>query len=378
MHRAICENCDKEYGDYLHEFDKEKLGTKYKASKATCTQAATYYYSCTCGAKGTEVFRYGLPLEHNYIQTPNQEYLNSKATCTTRATYYESCLNCGTKGTETFEYGELLPHIFDKEITTVEYFAEEKTCKEKAKWHYSCVCGAKGTEVFGYAGLGTHDLENGTCTVCLKTESVGLKYEESEDKTYYIITGIGTCMDKELVIPLQYKGKAVKEIADNAFSGSDLTSVVIGDNITRIGTRAFYNCDSLSSIVIGKGVNEIPDRAFYGCDNLISIEIPDSVTSIGKFAFAFCDKLEMVFMWDGIQIINDFAFKYCGKLTQINIYQSTTYIGFRAFHNNSSLSNITYAGDKAAWANLEKETLWAENIATAQVNCLDGSAPLFN
>ena len=40
----------------------EKNGHNF--NEATCEKAATYYYSCVCGAKGTETFESGEKLEH--------------------------------------------------------------------------------------------------------------------------------------------------------------------------------------------------------------------------------------------------------------------------------------------------------------------------
>ena len=40
-------------------FNQEVVSDKYKASDSTCTEKAKYYYSCTCGEKGTQTFEYG-------------------------------------------------------------------------------------------------------------------------------------------------------------------------------------------------------------------------------------------------------------------------------------------------------------------------------
>lgn len=95
----------------------------------------------------------------------DSEYLASEATCTNRATYFYSCA-CGKKGTETFESGNLLEHTYNQKNTDAMYLASEATCTAKATYYYSCECGEKGTETFEYGGLGKHNFVDGYCTVC--------------------------------------------------------------------------------------------------------------------------------------------------------------------------------------------------------------------
>ena len=49
---------------HTHNFNQQNPDSKFKATDATCTKPATYYYSCTCGEKGTETFEYGSALDH--------------------------------------------------------------------------------------------------------------------------------------------------------------------------------------------------------------------------------------------------------------------------------------------------------------------------
>ena len=52
--------------EHTHSFTEQNVKQTYLASEATCTQAAKYYYSCTCGEKGTETFEIGNALGHNF------------------------------------------------------------------------------------------------------------------------------------------------------------------------------------------------------------------------------------------------------------------------------------------------------------------------
>ena len=44
---------------HTHTFDQRVATSDYLASAANCTEPAKYYYSCTCGEKGTETFTDG-------------------------------------------------------------------------------------------------------------------------------------------------------------------------------------------------------------------------------------------------------------------------------------------------------------------------------
>ena len=90
--KAVCSVCGMEYGELApHVYDKEVATAEYLASKATCTQKATYYYSCVCGEKGTETFEHGELAEHTAVEIPAVE-----ATCTQSGmTAGSKCSVCG-------------------------------------------------------------------------------------------------------------------------------------------------------------------------------------------------------------------------------------------------------------------------------------------
>lgn len=66
-----------------HVFNQEVASEEYLASPATCTEKAKYYYSCTCGEKGSETFEYGEPLGHSFASTWSHDETNHwhAATC---------------------------------------------------------------------------------------------------------------------------------------------------------------------------------------------------------------------------------------------------------------------------------------------------------
>ena len=244
---------------HIHTFDKQVITDEYKATDATCTKKATYYYSCECGEKGTETFEYGDSLGHsftNYVSDNN-------ATCTQDGTKTAKCDRCNEKDTIK-DINSKLHHSYTEQIVSDEYLAAPATCNKKATYYYSCVCGEKGTETFEYGSITNHNFVNGRCTYCGKEQeaSKGLTFTLLDDGTYEV-SGIGSCTDTELVIPSVYNDKPV----------------------TVIGFKAFDGCSGLTSVTISNSVTSIGDRAFSGCSGLTSVTIPNSVTSIGSGAF---------------------------------------------------------------------------------------------
>ena len=128
---------------HVHEYSVENASPEYLASPANCTEKAKYYYSCSCGEKGTETYESGEPKGHTYDQkVANEEYLATPATCTEKAKYYYSC-SCGEKGTETFESGEISSeHPYDGTWSSNEtYHFHKSTCihgivKDKEKHNF--------------------------------------------------------------------------------------------------------------------------------------------------------------------------------------------------------------------------------------------------
>ena len=66
---------------------------------------------------------------------------------------------------------------------------------------------------------------------------------------------------------------------------SSITSIVVGEGVTRIGNNAFRQCSNATSITIPENVTTIGNFAFRGCSSLTTVIIPNSVESIGSSAF---------------------------------------------------------------------------------------------
>ena len=86
---------------------------------------------------------------------------------------------------------------------------------------------------------------------------------------------------------------SLKEIGDNAFSNSKITTIIIPEGVTKIGSYCFYNCSELTNITLPSTLNEIGDGAFSNT-KITTIIIPEGITKIGNNCFYGCDRLKQV------------------------------------------------------------------------------------
>lgn len=87
----------------------------------------------------------------------------------------------------------------------------------------------------------------------------------------------------------------VIEIAAHAFEYHKLKSVVVGNNVDRVGRHAFHNCTNLTKVILGNHLIELAFGAFYGCVNLTKVNLPESLHSIGPYAFFCCLRLNDIY-----------------------------------------------------------------------------------
>ena len=285
----------------------------------------------------------------------------------------ERICTCGTMETRNIDKIE---HIIVKDAAKV------ATCTEPGltEGSHCSMCGIVIQKQEPILTLG-HDYVNGRCSRCgeiFEQVSQGLQYTLGSNGTYsyYIVTGIGTCKDTDIVIPAEYKGLPVTSIGDGAFYRCiSLTSIEIPSSVTSIGDSTFCGCSSLTSVIFGENsrLMSIKNHAFASCDSLMSIKIPSSVTSIGKWTFNGCSSLENITISNGNKIyhsagnclietasktlivgckssiipsdgsvtrIGDRAFSGCSGLMSVKIPNSVNGIGASAFSGCNNLTSV--------------------------------------
>ena len=197
--------------------------------------------------------------------------------------YYDGFLEYGKDGGDVawkyYKINEWLTQLYlaadSVECNTPEYFNNKK---------------AELTEDIKYLQLGDNNTNTDT-----PNDSEGLEFALNSDKKSYSVTGIGTCIDTDIVIPSEYNGFPV----------------------TNIGKSAFYKCYSIENITIPNSVITIESEAFRDCTSLVNVTIGDSVTSIGYSAFRYCVSLESIVIGKSLTFIDGSSFEYCWSLIKI-------------------------------------------------------------
>ena len=108
------------------------------------------------------------------------------------------------------------------------------------------------------------------------------------------------------------KGSQLKEIAANAFEGTNITSLNLSraSNMQAIGTSAFASCPSLSSIVFPASLTKINASAFRGAGVITSVDLSEApeLHTVGSYAFEGCSALSSLMVSPGLQNVGMGAF----------------------------------------------------------------------
>ena len=219
-------------------------------------------------------------------------------------------------------------------------------------------------------GIPSYDLNEGK-----RVDVNSLSYTIFEDTKEAVLMGFAEDLEYEtLVVPgsIRYNDViySVRAINSDAFSGTDITSLVVSDGIVTIGDYAFYQCTKLQSVSIGKdelymdgafhcvkvdhkaGICETSlenfvvtdgNPVYSTVDNILydkdltklilcapmkwgTLDIPDTVTEICSMAF-FGSQLFEIYIPDSVKYINNNAFIWCEQLINLRIPESVESIG---------------------------------------------------
>ena len=168
------------------------------------------------------------------------------------------------------------------------------------------------------------------------------------DGTGAIITEY-TGSQMAVIIPATIQGMPVREIGSipkgwqdsyAVFSEKRITSVVIPNGVTLIGTAAFSGCRQLTQVTIPNSVTRIGRQAFFTCASLKSITLPDSITEIGDSVF-YGTGLTSITWPKGLTAIPNQMFYRCENLANVSFHEGLATIGEGAFASCKALISVT-------------------------------------
>ncbi|MBQ8270426.1 MAG: leucine-rich repeat protein [Bacteroidaceae bacterium] len=222
--------------------------------------------------------------------------------------------------------------------------------------------------------------------VCNIGGSCGEKAYWSYADGILTISGSGTMQDYTSISNTPWNGyksnitsvlisEGITSIGSYAFSSINLTQITIPGSVTAIGNSAFYGCSNLktvynnSNIIISVGSTEHGYIAYYADDvvtpyysdykfgiveerytllkysgNDTEITLPEGYYGnnyvIGDSAFCGNTDIESVIIPNSVTGIGSSAFRACSNLANIVIPDSLTNISSYAFYNCSALTNV--------------------------------------
>lgn len=367
----------------------EPLGHGFSAYRsddnATCTEDGTETATCTregCAQADTRTVE-NSKLPHIYTQSiVSQSYLRSEATCTTAASYFYTCA-CGAIGAESFYDGE--PNDEHTVGDDGYCMACQKAVNATPGVSYSLSADGKTAAVTGYTGTSSRVVlaetyENVPVTVVSENAFSGCVALESVR-----IPDSVTCVERYafrgcIRLKNAYIGKSLRSLSYLAFDGCTALQYAAYDGVQYLGdeqtpclaavgttetksvyalhesTRliaaaAFSGLATLTEIAIPSAVTFVDDYAFENCTKLASVTFTanSALERVGKYAFFGCAALRSIALPDGVRTVDESAFYECTKLYEIVLGSDIRSIGVMAFDGCTKLRAVYYRGTAEGW-----------------------------
>jgi len=337
----VCSRC----GNSYVADDTDALGHRYgewsTVTDPTCEGVGEERRTCTaCGDVQTRAIA---ALGHHYqgnVTAP---------TCTVGGYTAYDCSRCGANYVA--DNTDPLGHDL------VEHPAQAPTCNEIGWAAYNACsrCDFSSYEAIPATG---HTFDGGYfCTVCDEEAppTDGIVFTAAGDGTYGVSAYNGGSTN--VYIPHTYDGSPVTRIDAAAFAGSSVTSVVVSDSVTTIGSGAFAGCTALERIILpfvggSIGAENASASTLFGyifgtAEHANCTETRQYYSSMGSAIYFIPNSLRSVTITGGRVLYG--AFYGCAALTDVKIGENASILGKCAFAGCSSLETLTlpFVGDRA-------------------------------
>ena len=346
-----------------HIFDQTNTDSRYLKAEATCTASARYYYSCSCGERGTADFTYGEPDGHNFVDCQCNKcgvYVTSKGL---KLVLNSDNSSYTLKGIGSFSGGRLVIDTYEGLPITIISNSAFENCTVNIT---EIIIGNSVQSIGDYAFEDCSNVTN--LVIGNNVTSIGeYAFSRCTRLRNLIIPSsvksIGNfCFSYCMAIESVTIPSTVETLGAGAFSTCEgLVSVNIESGITSIEGSTFSYCINLVRVTIPATVESIGNNAFYGCKAITSVDIPNA--SVGDSAFSGCQVLKTVTLGDGVTSIGSSAFSGCVMLETIFIPINVTTINSLAFNGCKSL--VVYcetsswpSGWKNRWNNSVYSVVW--------------------
>ena len=132
----------------------------------------------------------------------------------------------------------------------------------------------------------------------------------------------------DLTIPdqIKYEGYSypVTRIEHDAFREcAGLTSVVIPNTVTYVGSSVFFWCKNLKSATFPNTITSLSDGTFSQCNSLSNFTIPNSVKKIGISTFQGCTSLKNITIPASVEQFGYWWFGECNNLEELTCLNTT-------------------------------------------------------
>lgn len=189
-------------------------------------------------------------------------------------------------------------------------------------------------------------------TACKESSFLWESDDPNSGEAYYTIVGYADSITNETKLKIPSRCHEIRCDAVNYNNqgrtfAQTFNTVELPDTMTKIGNYAFSH-SNLTGIMIPNNVTSIGDCAFSGCSSLTSVEIPNGVISIGVQALSYCESLTSVTIPNSVISIGAAAFCHSSSLTSITIPNSVRDMGQLAFTGWSTSQTINIQGYSSA------------------------------